>query len=151
MTTLQRFAVLLLTVFGASAVDAAVAISPANPTSVDPITAFVSRDGLCAVEASRIVLPGTVRVTMRLYGCVGGPPPFTVDEPVPLGSLPAGSYTLEVYEHYDPAAPAFREQFQFSVAPSEIAAVPVTTAFGRSLYIVITAIVAVLVLRRAAV
>lgn len=100
----------------ASAAFAAVTIQPASPVAGDFITAHIDVPGGCGVSTSTTISGSVIRTQVVLTGCVVGPPPFTVLQVEPLGELPAGTYTYEVYFTFDSDPPALESQQTFVVA-----------------------------------
>ncbi len=98
-------------------------IEPARPTSFELVNLRMTVDS-CAFDPAtvRVRAEGdTLQVTQRLNQCFAPGTPQVVD--VRLGSLPAGSYRVEIHAGPDTGSPAERLSFEV-VDPAEIAVFP---------------------------
>lgn len=117
--------------------------SPANPTSANPIQATFTVPGGCGIDSSTFVVGAFVRTTVLLFGCGVGPPPFTVDETVVFGPLPANTYTYEIYFDAEFDLPELRSEQTLIVSAAAATDVPALSPIGIAILAIATAIAAV--------
>ena len=110
-----------------SAATTLAAFTPASPDANDLITAYISASALCANEITTLIDGHVVRSTILFYDCVGGPSGGDALYEVNLGSLPAGTYTYELYAGERGGPPPIRvytETLVVVAAPANAAAIP---------------------------
>jgi hypothetical protein len=114
----------------AVAADPPATLTPAAPSSADFVVAAFTVIG-CPVlpESTKMTSATTIATTLKAGTCYFGPIPAIWQEP--LGYLPAGTYTYEIYIRYDnEPTPELRSRQTFIVTQAA-AAVPAFSTWTR--------------------
>lgn len=109
--------------------EAAVTITPASPTSQDPITAVIDVQGGCGDFVSTSITGNTIRTDILQIGCVIIQPILPVQESVQFGPLAPGTYTFDVFLDFEHTGPFLFAQQTIVIAP----AVPSLSKLGLSI------------------
>jgi hypothetical protein len=117
MTMKPHVLLALALVLAAFHAEAAITITPASPTSQDPITAVIDVSGACFNIVTTSVTGSTIRTDIVQQGCIVIQPLPLFQEYVKLGPLAPGTYTYDVYVDYEHTGPFLYVQRTVVVAP----------------------------------
>jgi hypothetical protein len=117
---------MVVLVLAALRAEAAITITPASPTSQDPITAVIDVTAGCGEIITTSVSGSLIRTDIVQLGCVHGPPVSTIPVATQFGPLAAGTYTYDVFLDFEHTGPVLFFQRTIVVAP----AIPALSELG---------------------
>jgi hypothetical protein len=117
MTVKTRFALILGILLTAIHAEASVTITPASPTSQDPIRAVIDVSPGCADIVTTSITGSSILTDIVQQGCAIGPPVSPVQETVIFGPLAPGTYTYDVFLDYEHTGRILLSRQTIVVAP----------------------------------